>query len=371
MSVHAGNRRSASAATESIAKKRARREHVDASYSPITTIGRAMLAIAVCLLVSLVMDAQGIVHAGQGMSDGPMRTATLDVGNPALDIADFTHVGWVWTQLAAARGYSPQPAVPPLLAVGTPAPAARPLHTGTGPKRPIKPAVVAPAPRSRPAFWRPHRRVTRRFPLRLLITGDSLTDYIGPTMVNDLSRGDPVRGFVDNHDGTGLTRPDFVDWSLVARQEVASDNPDAVVVMMGGNDFQNMVVAHGVVLQAGTPVWNREYARRAAICMRIWTQGGKRRVYWLSMPPARDPTWAGIDGQINRALQVAAGRVWGARYLDILGPVTNHGRYTDYVNEGGAPVLVRTPDGVHLNLDGSIIVAHEVERVIRREWRLP
>jgi hypothetical protein len=176
---------------------------------------------------------------------------------------------------------------------------------------------------------------------------------------------------VDTHNGTGLARPDFVDWSVVAQQQVKDDNPDAVVVLLGGNDFQNMTLPGGKFFLAGTPSWTREYQRRAELCMRIWTQHATRRVYWLSVPPARDSSWAFADAQINVALRRAAAVVAGAKYLDILGPVSDHGRYADFVRDAnGVPVLVREPDGVHLNIAGSTIVAHEVLPVIQREWRL-
>jgi uncharacterized protein len=88
------------------------------------------------------------------------------------------------------------------------------------------------------------------------------------------------------------------------------------------------------------------------------------------MPPARDSSWAYDDAQIDGALQRAAVRVPGAEYLNILGPITDHGRYADYVYENGQPELVREVDGVHVNLAGSAIVAHEVLRVLAREWHL-
>jgi hypothetical protein len=215
-------------------------------------------------------------------------------------------------------------------------------------------------------LWRP----TPSHPLRLLVTGDSLPGYLGSILLNDAAAIGPVRGAADVHDGTGLTRPDFVDWSLVAHQQVATYHPDAVVVWMGGNDFQNMTLPAGHVFLAGTPAWTRENQRRAEICMRIWIHGGARRIYWLAMPPARDPSWAYDDAQIDTSLRRAAARVPGAEYLDILGPITDHGRYADYVHENGQPELVREADGVHVNLAGSTIVAQEVLRVLAREWHL-
>jgi uncharacterized protein len=140
---------------------------------------------------------------------------------------------------------------------------------------------------------------------------------------------------------------------------------------MGGNDFQNMTLPNGAFFTAGTPAWTKEYERRAVICMRIWTQGGRKRVYWLSMPPARNTTWAYDDHQINIALKAAAAKVPGAQFLNVLGPVTDHGKYADFVRYHGEWLLIREPDGVHLNQAGSGIVADEVFKVLRREWYLP
>jgi hypothetical protein len=88
------------------------------------------------------------------------------------------------------------------------------------------------------------------------------------------------------------------------------------------------------------------------------------------MPPTRTPSWAYDDAQIDTALQRAAARVPGVEYLNILGPITDRGRYADYVYENGQPELVREADGVHVNLTGSTIVAQEVLRVLAREWHL-
>lgn|GEM_PF-2127128 len=226
--------------------------------------------------------------------------------------------------------------------------------------RPAATATAEPAP----------RKITASQPLRLLVTGDSLSGYLGPELVNDAAAVGPVMGYVDTHNGTGLTRPDYVDWSLVAQQQVAEYHPDAVVVIMGGNDFQNMTLPNGAFFTAGTPAWTKEYERRAEICMRIWTQGGTKRVYWLSMPPARDSDWAYDDNQINIALKAAAAHVPGATYLNILGPVTDHGKYVDFVRWQGQWLLIREPDGVHLNAEGSSIVADEVLQVLRHVWHL-
>ena len=298
--------------------------------SPTTSVGRVVTTLVISLVLAVLLGARGIVHSGNGMHDGPMRAATLAVGNFALRIADFTHLTWPWDEVQAALGREPQPAIAPLL-MSDPLPgvvpqspvksrttaphalARRPVPTirpiGTDPKR-----VAKHLPAAALAWVRPTHRTTAKYPLRLLVAGDSLVGYLGPELIDEVSRLTPVRGFVDSHNGTGLTRPDFVDWSIVARQEVKSDNPDATVVLIGGNDFQNMTLPNGKFFLAGTPAWTREYERRAVICMQIWARQGNRRIYWLSVPPARDANWAHDDVQINLALRRAAARVPGAEY---------------------------------------------------------
>jgi hypothetical protein len=102
--------------------------------------------------------------------------------------------------------------------------------------------------------------------------------------------------------------------------------------------------------------------------MQIWARQGNRRIYWLSVPPARDAGWAHDDTQINLALRRAAARVPGAEFVDVLGPVTDHGRYADFVKVNGQETLIREPDGVHLNVAGSALVAHEIRAVLAEQW---
>jgi hypothetical protein len=304
----------------------------------------------------------------------PRRTPRRAALSGAARAFSGSRIGRVTSVGAAATGGPPghvKPVGGPALGHGP----YRPLATGSMSRQAAVQANAAGKtahPRvQRTAVNRRLRRPTRANPLRLLVTGDSLTEYLGPQLVDDAARAGPIRGLTDTHYGTGLVRPDYVDWSVLAAQQVRADNPEAVVVMMGGNDDQNMTMPSGQILLAGSPAWTREYERRAAVCMRIWSRGGRRRVYWLSVPPARSPGWASVDGQINLALQRAAAQVPGAEYLNILGPVTDHGRYADFVRNGqGLPVLVREPDGVHLNLAGSQIVAGEVLAVLMREWHL-
>jgi uncharacterized protein len=332
------------------------------------SIGHVLRVFAISGVLALLFGARGLLQSSAGMPDGPFQEAVSAVAHPLAAVTGATGITAPWDHLQSALGRTRQTTAP--LLAGAPVTAPVRLHgttTGHEPTEGKRPTVAAGAARPRVhALFVP----TKRRPLRLLVTGDSLTEYMGPDVVDIAARVGPIRGFVDTHYGTGMVRPDFVDWSVVARQQVAADHPNAVVVMMGGNDFQNMTMPDGAILQASTPAWTREYQRRAAVCMRIWAQGGKARVYWLSMPPARDAAWTNNTAHIDIALRRAAAQVPGARYVNILGPVTNHGRYADFVDVNGTPTLVREPDGIHFNATGSAIVSQEVVSMLKREWHL-
>ncbi|MGH2449351.1 MAG: DUF459 domain-containing protein [Chloroflexota bacterium] len=349
----------------------------DSSASATISVRRVLITLTFTFLLGIVATGPGLVHAGEGMPDGLARSVTLGVGGAASAVGNTTRLTWPWHELVTVVGHAQQ-ASSPLLAVQSTskgsahsaidrrgAAKARATTGGLGEPRQPKASGV-PSGSSKALAVLPI--VNRRHPLRLLVTGDSLTEFMGPDLINLASAAGPVKGFIETHYGTGLARPDFVDWSVLAKQQVAEYHPRAVVVLMGGNDNQNMTLGNKM-FYAATAAWTREYQRRAEVCMRIWARRGHARVYWLSIPPARDPGWAVTDNHINLALSKAAHQVSGARFLNILGPVTDKGHYADFVNVGGVETLVRTPDGVHLSTQGSEIVAQEVLHTLERQWK--
>jgi uncharacterized protein len=326
-----------------------------------------MRVMAVGFVLAAIFGARGLVHSGQGMNIGIERTITLGIGQPLLAVTSALGLTWPWDTAEHMLGRNLQTSAP-LLNGPTPVktapaqPAAKPASQATKPaSQATRPAVVKPRPLFVP---------TAKHPLRLLVAGDSLTEYIGPVVADMATRAGPTRAFSDTHYGTGIVRPDYVDWSVVAGQEEARYHPDAVFVFMGGNDNQNMVAADGSIIYTHTAAWAREYQRRVEIVMRTWLKGGARRVYWLAMPPARQEYWSQTNAQMNLAIQRAAAQVPGAVSLNLMGPVTNGGKYADFVTVNGQPTLVRTPDGIHLNTTGSQIVAGEILSLLKHDWHL-
>lgn len=334
------------AASAGLQRPAVEREQLEPSATP----SRSMIispAPTPLILRSSTTFGPGSEWHGLWHDDGPACT-------PARDQCGETHKGAALALAAGAIALVRAPMLPSRTATPRPTTTQSPRPTATA--RP----TITPGP--------PLRHVSTAHPLRLLVTGDSLMEYAGPDLVDLAGKDGMVQGSVDIHYGTGLARPDFVDWSLVAKQQTATYHPDVVVVLMGGNDAQNMVLANGQIVYQGTKQWLQEYRRRARICMRTWLQGGVRRIYWLSMPPARSSVMAATEEQMDVALREAAATIPGMQYLNIVPLVTNHGAYADALLIGGTWTYVRAADGIHLSPGGAERVAEWVFAVIRRQW---
>jgi hypothetical protein len=342
--------------------------------SAVMSARRAFVLVALTLGVLGALRAPAMVHAGEGMRPGATRDLVLGVARPLARLSDRWALDRPGIRLSAVFGHHdadapseleraadvavepPPPIGPtgPATAAGSPLAAGPTGGAGTRPARPIPP---------------PRRVPTRADPLRVLVTGDSLTEALGPTIANEAPP--TVHADTDTRFGTGLVRPDFFDWAGHAHDQIARRDPEAVVVIMGGNDGQGITMPDGRILAAGSPAWVDEYRRRATVVLRVWADGASRSVYWLSLPPARSAVLNGYFQQLNGAAAAATRQVPGARFIDLAPELSAGGRYSDYLrNPAGHTVLARTRDGVHLTLDGARIAAGPVLAALEGDYRL-
>ncbi|WP_241831008.1 SGNH family hydrolase [Parafrankia soli] len=334
--------------------------------TPAVSARRALLFVVACLALLAVLRSAAMVHAGEGMPPGTTRDLVLGVARPLDEVTSALRLNQPDRLLTKAFGH-PDPTVgkaddSELAAAAALAEPDANTGTGTGTGQ-VK-------DRSRDGDAADALRTpTPADPLRVLVTGDSLTESLGPTITKTAPPA--IRAETDTRFGTGLVRPDFFDWATHARHQVAERDPEAVVVAMGGNDGQGITQPDGTILPAGSPQWEAEYRRRAIVLMRIWSDGGTRRVYWLGLPPARSTTLNGYFARMNEATRAAADRVPGARFLDLRPTLSDGGAYTDYLTDGGGhSVLIRTRDGVHLTLDGARLAAGPVLHTLSGDWHL-
>jgi lysophospholipase L1-like esterase len=345
-------------------------------------------SVLVAALTVLLLTPNSLLRQGEAMQDGVTRTLTLAVARPvaavsgalhledgadallgALHIGDGPESG-DGTPLLLRKDLTLPPPVPPqALRQGSDRRDAAP-RSGGGTTRgavgsnsaPIDPRLLEDPPRPRP---------TTAHPLRLLITGDSLVGYLGPQLANSLTGTNVVRPQVDVHNGTGLTRPSFVDWASLAAQQVSRYRPDATVVMLGANDDIGMPLPNGHVAGEGSPSWAAEYERRLEIVMGILSQRGRAPVLWLTLPMAREARRSHDYALINAAAREATRAVPSMRVVEVGEKFTPGGRYRDSMPIDGRNRIVRQADGVHLNVTGSRLAADLALADLRRVYDLP
>jgi lysophospholipase L1-like esterase len=304
--------------------------------------GRVLAVVLVALLVAALLNSEAMVRAGAGMTEGPTRDVVLSVARPLDAAAGATGLSLPREGLDLVFGHDPKTAEGTELAEGSR-------------------AILRRRARAEIGYPQP----TVRRPLDVLVTGDSQATYVGERLTDVAPEG-LLRAVVVPRNSTGLTRPEFFNWELNARQEIADLRPDAVVMVIGGNDGFNMPV-EGRLYGPTSRLWETEYARRTAVVMRALGGDGRRPVYWAPPPTARDAELDRIYRRQNRAVARAAAVVPGARHVDLYATI-NGGEYSAEATIDGRRVLARQPDGVHFTRDGAIVPARLVLRAMAKDF---
>lgn len=307
--------------------------------------GRVLGVVVIALAVATLFNSEAMVRAGESMDRGPTRDIVLSIARPVDDVAGAVGMHLPRKGLDLAFGQEDK------TAEGTE------LEEGST-------AILRPrrAQQRRQAFPQP----TARAPAEVFVTGDSQAQFIGE-LLTDLLPDDLFDVEVVARNATGLTNPEFFNWEINAGQEIEARDPDAVVMVIGGNDGFNVLV-DGELHGPQDPEWQTEYARRAAVVMRVLGSDGERPVYWVPSPTSRDPEFNVIYETQNKAIEQAAAAVPFGRYVDIYNTI-NNGEYSEELTIDGKRVLARQADGVHFSREGAVVPTRIVLRAMAEDYR--
>jgi uncharacterized protein len=307
--------------------------------------GQVLGVIVIALGIAALFNSAAMVRAGESMKRGNTRDIVLSVARPLDDFAGA--VGFHLPRDGLDKAFGQE------------------SKTGKSRLEGGSTAILRANKRKQRAqgFFQP----TRQHEVNLFVTGDSEAQFVGEVLT-DMLPSDLFDVSVVARNATGLTNPEFVNWEINARQEIAARHPDAVVMVIGGNDGFNVAV-NGQLYGPDTPQWQLEYARRTAVVMQELGSNGKRPVYWVPPPTARDAEFNKIFASQNKAVVQAARAVPGARYVDIYSTL-NHGRYSDVLKIDGHQVLARQADGIHFSRAGAVAPARLILRAMGRDYEV-
>jgi len=142
-----------------------------------------------------------------------------------------------------------------------------------------------------------------------------------------------------------------------------------VVIFIGANEGLPMPGPDGRDVGCCGPEWAAIWANRARQLMDNYRQNGAAKVYWLTVPTARDPDRKPITDAVNAAVYAAAAPIRSqVRVVDEASFFTPGDRFRNAMEVDGSEEIVREPDGIHLNQTGSGLAADQVEEALERDF---
>jgi lysophospholipase L1-like esterase len=304
------------------------------------TLRDAVIVVLVVFVGLLVCFGGAPLRAAQQMRPGRTRDVAVAASRPPAWIA--RHLPFASAAHKATAWLSPDHRL--VAAVGVPvARGGVPPVTADA----FNPGDLAPRPARRPLHT-------------LLITGDSMSQPLDIQLARRLAP-QGVHVIRDARLGTGISKNLLVDWTKLAARQATADRPDAVVVFIGANEGYPLKTPAGRSVNCCGPQWAAAYANRAREMLAAYRQGGRGRIYWLTLPTPRDPARAKIAHAVNAAVRVAAeAYVAQVRILDMNALFTPGARYRAAMPINGTDTIVREPDGIHLNEAGASLAAQRV-----------
>lgn len=232
-------------------------------------------------------------------------------------------------------------------------------------------ATAATAPTTEPTRCRP--ALTPDDPLRLWIGGDSLAGSLGPALGATAGATGVVAPVYDARSGSGLSTPEFFDWTEHAPTEMERRDPEIVVFIMGTNDWSAPSASTGTTTStANEPEWRIEYAEQVRTMLALFHGTTDRFVIWVGAPPLRDKRADAGVREINAVAREVMALDEHAEYFDeyALFASDSGGYTTTLPRPGKSPVRVRSDDGVHFTNAGGNVLGTAVYEVLDRRCRL-
>lgn len=194
-------------------------------------------------------------------------------------------------------------------------------------------------------------------PRVVALTGDSMMAVSFGSSLMQRGTGDKNLRFLRAFkSGTGLARPDVFNWMDEYPAMVGSEKPDVVIVAIGTNDGQSLVVENKVLV-FGSGEWRKTYKSRLAAFLAMVGSTGAR-VLWIGLPPMRSAVFNQKISLLNRIAftvvsQDPKASWWSSAAL--IGDAS--GSYQEFTQlPNGTSVRMRAPDGIHFADGGASIM---------------
>ncbi len=180
---------------------------------------------------------------------------------------------------------------------------------------------------------------------RILVIGDSMAGGLGAGITRMAADDQGFEVVSRFNESSGLTRPDIYDWASALPKVMEGKNFNAVVVLIGMNDRQD-IRTDTATLAFNTLEWIKAYqANIDVITDALKAQNVK--VFWLGEPPMGEPTYD-ADMKTVAAIQKERITAKGLNFIDTRPLLSaSDGSYMDFgPDDTGEMRKLRQRDGV-------------------------
>jgi hypothetical protein len=233
------------------------------------------------------------------------------------------------------------------------------------PEQPKTPPILvsdSEKPNIQPVFSSYH-------PLCVLMIGDSLLSGAIAVMFERAHyHNRSLTSELIAHPSSGLARPDYYNWQEKVEKVFSGKNYDAVIILLGTNDAQTIVV-NKEHFPFDSPGWISVYKSRLRSLL-LFLKEKTYRVYWIGLPPMRSSNFHHKMMLINGIIAEVCSEHDYVTFIPNLSLLGNEKElYTDYVTINGTLSKLRLTDGIHLTYTGGKLVADMLLESIQRDFR--
>jgi len=200
-------------------------------------------------------------------------------------------------------------------------------------------------------------------PKTVVLMGDSVMGEIFFSFKRWSARNTAWKVIDGHKDSSGLCNTEYYDWPKVAAQLIADYKPQIVVLALGPNDAQDIVLEHHWI-HFGTDAWKAEYAARTRHILEVASSQGAQ-VYWPVLPVMREPAFEKKMAVIREVQAEVLATMPQAKVVDTSASFRDaNGRYEQKGEARGRVREFRAKDGIHLAPAGADIVVEGIAGAI-------
>lgn len=177
----------------------------------------------------------------------------------------------------------------------------------------------------------------------ILTIGDSIMGDVYYSLSRKLKKYHPDWKIIDAHKvSSGLSNSSYYNWPNVAKKLVDEINPDYVLIVIGMNDAQG-IMENNKPYQFNSNDWSKIYTQRTKQIFDIINT--QRTAYWIELPHVSPDSFDKKLKQVREIHELISEK----NYIDV----------TNLLGTNKDPKFtnLRQPDGVHLNANGSDMIA--------------